>query len=107
MGIFESIKNAFTNKAEQEAKDAPIENPVISGTKPEAEATAEPARTAETTGAGTYTVQSGDTLWKISLDAYGDGSHYLKIFEANTGLLKSPDQILPGQELTIPKLHLK
>jgi nucleoid-associated protein YgaU len=49
-------------------------------------------------------VQSGDTLWKISEKIYGNGSSYMKIFEANTGLLEDPDRILPGQKLTIPKL---
>lgn len=53
----------------------------------------------------TYTVQPGDTLWKISENHYGDGSHYLKIFEANSELLDSPDQIFPGQELKIPKVQ--
>ena len=51
----------------------------------------------------TYTVQPGDTLWKISEHHYGDGSQYMKIFEANSELLDSPDQIFPGQELKIPK----
>ncbi len=51
----------------------------------------------------TYTVQPGDTLWKISKDHYGDGSRYMEIFEANSELLDSPDQIFPGQELTIPR----
>lgn len=50
----------------------------------------------------TYTVQSGDTLWKIAQDMYGNGSKYMMIFEANTDLLKDPDQIFPGQELVIP-----
>lgn len=58
----------------------------------------------ETRETDTYTVQPGDTLWKISETHYGDGSKYMKIFEANTDLLKSPDQIFPGQELLIPKL---
>ena len=51
-----------------------------------------------------YTVQSGDTLWKISQEMYGDGSKYMKIFEANTDLLENPDRIFPGQELVIPEL---
>lgn len=51
----------------------------------------------------TYAVQPGDTLWKISENHYGDGSQYMKIFEANSELLDSPDQIFPGQELKIPK----
>jgi len=52
--------------------------------------------------AATYTVQSGDTLWKIAKQHYGDGSKYMKIFEANKDLLKDPDHIYPGQELVIP-----
>jgi nucleoid-associated protein YgaU len=52
---------------------------------------------------GTYTVQPGDTLWKIAMQFYGDGNQYLKIFEANKGLLKDPDHIFPDQELVIPE----
>lgn len=51
----------------------------------------------------TYTVQPGDTLWKIAKQFYGDGTKYMKIFEANQGILKNPDHILPGQELVIPE----
>jgi nucleoid-associated protein YgaU len=49
-----------------------------------------------------YTVQSGDTLWKIADEMYGDGSKYMIIFDANSELLEHPDRIFPGQELTIP-----
>ena len=54
-------------------------------------------------GARTYTVVSGDTLWKIAEQMYGNGSEYMKIFEANTDLLENPDRIFPGQELKIPE----
>ena len=74
MGIFDQIKSAFGGKAEF------------------VEAASE-----------TYTVQSGDTLWRISEEVYGDGSHYMKIFEANTGIMESPEHTLPGQELKIPR----
>lgn len=67
----------------------------------EQEAMAEP--TGESSNKVTYIVQSGDTLWKISESHYGDGSKYMKIFEANSDLLDTPDQIFPGQELVIPK----
>jgi LysM repeat protein len=56
-------------------------------------------------GGRTYTVQSGDTLWKISQEMYGNGSKYMKIFEANTPMLENPDRIVPGQELSIPDLE--
>src|SRR6185503_12215689 len=37
-----------------------------------------------------YTVVSGDTLSKISKQFYGDANKYMKIFEANKPMLKSP-----------------
>ena len=49
-----------------------------------------------------YTVVSGDTLSKISKASYGDPNKYMKIFEANKPMLKSPDLIYPGQVLRIP-----
>jgi nucleoid-associated protein YgaU len=51
-----------------------------------------------------YTVVSGDTLSKISKNAYGDPNKYQRIFEANTPMLKHPDKIYPGQVLRIPPL---
>ena len=53
--------------------------------------------------ARTYTVVSGDTLWKIAEREYGNGSHYMKIFEANSDVLEHPDRIFPGQKLVIPQ----
>ncbi|HET6900378.1 MAG TPA: LysM peptidoglycan-binding domain-containing protein [Vicinamibacteria bacterium] len=52
--------------------------------------------------AGSYTVQKGDTLSKISKQFYGDANTYKKIFDANKDQLKDPDKIQPGQVLRIP-----
>lgn len=49
-----------------------------------------------------YTVQSGDSLSKISKQVYGDPMKYNAIFEANQPLIKTPDEIYPGQVLRIP-----
>jgi nucleoid-associated protein YgaU len=49
-----------------------------------------------------YTVESGDTLSKISKQVYGDANQYQKIFEANKPMLTHPDKIYPGQKLRIP-----
>ena len=51
-----------------------------------------------------YTVVSGDNLAKISKAQYGDPNKYMKIYEANTPILKHPDRIRPGQVLRIPPL---
>lgn len=61
---------------------------------------------APTTEARMYTVQSGDTLWKIAEIMYGKGkgAQYNVIFEANTPMLSHPDKIYPGQVLRIPNL---
>jgi nucleoid-associated protein YgaU len=47
-------------------------------------------------------VEKGDTLWAISEKAYGDGTKFKTIFEANTPMLSDPDKIYPGQKLRIP-----
>ena len=51
-----------------------------------------------------HTVESGETLGKISKHYYGEPGKYQKIFQANTDILKNPDLIQPGQELIIPNL---
>lgn len=50
----------------------------------------------------TYTVVSGDSLWKIAKKMYGDGSKHTKIYEANKSIIKNPSLIYPKQVLTIP-----
>lgn len=50
-----------------------------------------------------HTVESGDTLSKISKEVYGDPMKYNDIFEANKPMLKSVDLIYPGQVLRIPQ----
>jgi nucleoid-associated protein YgaU len=60
----------------------------------------------EVPAATMYTVQKGDTLWKISEQHYGKGKggEYNRIFEANKPMLTHPDKIYPGQLLRIPPL---
>lgn len=77
-----------------EPEPAPVDKPVEAPDVPGPESDAR-----------TYTVQSGDTLWKIAERMYGNGSKYMRIFEANTDLLEHPDRIFPGQELVIPELE--
>jgi nucleoid-associated protein YgaU len=60
----------------------------------------EPAPAPEVPAARTYTVQSGDTLWAIAEQFYGDGNRYPEI--AGASGIDNPDLIQPGQLLTIP-----
>ncbi len=54
----------------------------------------------EKTRAKTHTVASGDTLFKIAEQYYGDGNHWKKISSANRNL--APESLKVGQKLTIP-----
>jgi nucleoid-associated protein YgaU len=49
-----------------------------------------------------HTVEKGDTLWKIAVTHYGDGTKYPLIFEANIPMIKDADEIYPGQVLRVP-----
>jgi nucleoid-associated protein YgaU len=49
-----------------------------------------------------YDVKSGDSLSKIAKQFYGDANKYNQIFEANRPMLKTADEIYPGQKLRIP-----
>ena len=56
----------------------------------------------ESSSSQTYTVVSGDSLWNIALEKYGDGEKWKVIYEANKDEIRNPDLIIPGQELEIP-----
>jgi nucleoid-associated protein YgaU len=49
----------------------------------------------------TYTVERGDTLWDISVRAYGDGYRWVDIARANE--LKNPNLIHRGNVFVIPR----
>jgi nucleoid-associated protein YgaU len=75
----------------------------------EAKAEALPQRADETTGleppaakAASATVQRGDNLWRISRKLLGAGPRYTQIYEANTGQIRNPKLIYPGQVFVVP-----
>lgn len=83
MGIFDSIRNPLPAAFRSAPDSAP----------------------AGGTAQRSCTVVSGDTLWKIADRLYGSGSKYVKIFEANTGVLEHPDRMFPFREPVIPDLE--
>ena len=55
--------------------------------------------------ARTYVVRQGEDLSNISQRAYGDGSYFTLIYEANKNVIgSSPNFVVPGQILYIPLL---
>lgn len=53
-------------------------------------------------GGARVIVQPGNSLWRISRRAYGDGFRYTLIFDANKDRIDNPDLIYPGQVFRLP-----
>src|SRR6266849_8549195 len=51
----------------------------------------------------TAVVSRGDSLWRISRAAYGDGARYTVIYDANHNQIRNPDRIYPGQVFILPE----
>ena len=75
----------------------------LEGTKQVASVKQSRATSGNTPSGGTYTVKSGDSLWKIAATQLGSGSKWNSIYEANKSVIGgNPNLIYPGQKLTIP-----
>ena len=62
------------------------------------------AKAPSTSGGGTYTVKSGDTLSGIAKKVYGDYNKWRELYEKNRDVIGSdPNRIFPGQVLQLAK----
>lgn len=52
---------------------------------------------------GSRVISRGDSLWALSRLAYGDGSRYAVIFNANRDKIHNPNLIYPGQTFVMPQ----
>lgn len=93
--IWDSIKQANPNWQSELIADITVDQ--------QAAAASAGQGTVQGSKARTYTVQSGDSLSKISQQFYGKAGEYNKIFEANRDKLSDPNKIQPGQVLNIPE----
>jgi nucleoid-associated protein YgaU len=95
MGLFDKKddKKKDEKKAGKKTDFSKVQSGSSTAAKPE-------ARKAE--AAKSYTVKSGDSLWKISEQMYGNGNDWRRIYEANKDRIQTPDVIQPGWVLTIP-----
>jgi nucleoid-associated protein YgaU len=52
---------------------------------------------------GKAIIRRGDNLWTIARRVYGRGVKYTTIYEANTGQIRDPNRIYPGQVFALPE----
>ena len=69
---------------------------------PSAPAQTSTMRTAIPPDARRYTVEEGDTLWRIASKRLGDGNRYYDIYEANRNRITDLDELTVGQTLVLP-----
>ncbi len=96
-GVSDVYVNRMTVKAPPPAPEASTSE------APSAAATPAAMPAAEAQADEVYVIKSGDTLGKIAQEFYGKASAYVKIFEANRGVIEDPNKIYPGQTIRIPR----
>lgn len=81
-----------------------VGDPVTAKPKPAPVKTTTPtASKTPATTARTYTVRSGDSLWKISARLLGRGTRWREIYNLNRSTIKNPNVIRPGMKLKVPR----
>jgi len=111
VGPVESAASAPETVAAPTAEDTPVAE--TEAPAPEPQPVAEPAvptmvavslgdPDAQRFASGKAIIRRGDNLWTIARRVYGDGVKYTTIYEANTGQIRDPDRIYPGQVFDLP-----
>jgi nucleoid-associated protein YgaU len=94
------LKSANNLKSDKIEVGQKLTIPEVTAKKPTATKVAE-VKQAQTVSGDSYTVVKGDTLWKISVGAYGDGYQWVKVAKVNK--LSNPNLIHAGNVLTLPR----
>jgi len=103
--VIPDVEPAESEEATPEPTITPSPSPTPLATatpEPEAEPSAEVTVDKINPGS-TYIVQKGDTLWDISVRAYGTGYKWVDIARANN--LANPNLIHPGNNFEIPAVE--
>lgn len=70
---------------------------------PETQPETEPETTTPEAQNRIYTVQKGDSLWRIAAKELGSGRRWQEIYELNRSAISNPALIFVGQELKLPQ----
>lgn len=101
-GVLPALEEEPAPAPEPEPEPAPAPEPEPAPA-PEPEPEPEPAPApVPAVAEGTYTVKAGDCLWNIARKAYGTGTKWGVIYQANKAAVKDPAAIQIGQVLVIP-----
>ncbi|QQR35545.1 LysM peptidoglycan-binding domain-containing protein [Devosia oryziradicis] len=88
--------------ATEPAPAAPAPAPAAEPEVPTLVAVAVGGPDAERFASGKAIIRRGDNLWTIARRVYGEGIKYTTIYDANTGQIRDPDRIYPGQVFELP-----
>ncbi|MBR31737.1 MAG: hypothetical protein CMN77_10505 [Spirochaetaceae bacterium] len=82
--------------------DESARNSTESESQPTPDDSSRPTTDSDHRPGGTYYVQQGDTLTDISRRIYGTTGRWKEIYDANRDKIKDPDNIFPGEVLSLP-----
>lgn len=97
----DGTKDVYFSITFKEYKYITLKTQIVSVTKAVNRYSSTPSRPSSKQVAKTYTVVRGDTLSKIAQRAYGNSSKWRDLFAKNSGTIKNPNLIYPGQVLTL------
>ncbi|UWR21339.1 LysM peptidoglycan-binding domain-containing protein [Sulfitobacter sp. S190] len=92
----------YTLRVDEVTPDGRISSRVETPFKRESAQTLAQASLSSTGPIKAITVQKGATLWAIARDRYGDGTLFVRVFDANSDAIRDPDLIYPGQVFDLP-----
>jgi nucleoid-associated protein YgaU len=93
----------YTLRIDEMGADGMVTSRIETPFKRESPEVLEAAALQRNTPVASITVQAGNTLWAIARERYGEGTFYLRVFEANKDAIKDPNLIYPGQVFTLPQ----
>lgn len=97
-------KDQVVNETHTDDNQSPaiIQRPDLTDSKEGVPGTAKYEQTEKIKPQKFHIVSKGETLSTISVKYYGSAGKWQKIFDANKGIIKDPNKLIPGTKLIIP-----